>query len=589
MKKKLSLLFVLLTISLTSYANLTEESTEYAKKDNFDGKIWYQITSSAPWSGRHGHSCTEFKGKIWLLGGLSSSTYNNEIWSSPDGTNWTLEGKAAWSKRGYHATTVFDNKLWVFGGNNPNAGTLDDVWSSSDGVNWTLVTSSASWPNRCGAKSFVYNNKLWIVGGTLKVNNEFCNDVWSSADGTNWTQVTSSAPWEERGYHESFVFKEKMWVMGGVCGKWVDYSKDVWSSSDGTNWTLVTTNASCAERHYTSAAIFDDKIWICGSYHHGEQNDVWSSPNGSDWTLETEHATWSDRCAQSVFVFDNKLWIAGGEGRNDKQLNDVWCTASYFGGLHIVTTKLPKIIVGEKYYVGIKAVEGTPPYTWEIENGILPDGIFLVGSRGILSGIPLKPTNAFFVVKVTGANGQTNSMPLSIKVLNIDDQTLAIQNVSKARFVINWRKHIKKKLDDVDSVWLRMLFDVPEGFTLTEGLPVTAFFGAYPIDGFDAVISPNGKRAVYREGNKADEEFPIVKMVLRIKKKGDKEIGLLYAVVKFADLYGELGAPNEDIENGKITVPIEMLLGTYEGSKSIEMLYNSKKDRKAKGNYTIRN
>jgi len=1316
---------------VTDAGNDFDEAILSISVNDIESAEWYEITSSAPWTGRHGHSCTEFKGKIWLLGGLSSSTYNNEIWSSPDGTNWTLEGEADWSKRGYHTTTVFDNKLWVFGGNNPSAGKLNDVWSSSDGVNWTLVTSGASWSTRSGAKSFVYNDKLWIVGGMHVDKTEFCDDVWSSVDGTNWMQVTSSAPWGERGYHESFVFKEKMWVVGGVCGRWVDYSKDVWSSTDGTNWTLVTADATCAERHYTSAVVLDDKIWICGSYHHGEQNDVWSSPNGSDWTLETEHATWPDRCAQSVFVFGNELWIAGGEGRHNRQLNDVWCSApflpinptnssnliayypyngnandesgnnhdgtvngatlttdrfgnensaysfdgtikyitvpsksewefgandvtisvwfkgsaqssswpptfisqwncgsyegnwilgldhngsgkvvfywqkhhynspflisdksitddnwhniilmrkngdvkiyidaeleisnsdyinSIFGngeldiykgtyecrlddtsasvigslddvsiyncalseneikklygekqcnliayypfngnandesgngnngtvhgatlttdrlgnlnsayrfdggqingngdyievlnssslnnlekisvafwtkrfteigdysrilgkysndldagwkfdwagagrnainfsiangdvlaggniptnewvhvagtydgttkkiyingelislnqstgsenlnanvnfdigrflawgiayykgeidevkvwncalsaeeiakeagvktnecnliayypfdgnandesgnenngtisgatlttdkdgnankaysfdgndyievsysqelapstevtfstwayrldwstfskekilskthaggyslgadsydvpignigvqvfrnnkygspqisastldsgwhhfvgtydgrytkfyvdgllkatddaganypmqydyicsliigseadeiagqqqwyfngkiddvriygcalsaeeiaklygggstqvqdiailtfslpegyenqsysavlqaeggiapyewninsgslpnglglsfdgsitgspiasgsynfnlrvtdsadkykekdfsilvnesswdGLEITTLALPSVLVGEKYYVEIKAVGGTTPYIWEIENGELPEGISLISTHGILTGNPTQKEDAFFVIKVTDKAGLTHSMPLVINVNEDGEQNLNIQNVSKAKFIINWRKHIKNNLDDVDCVWLRMLFEVPEGFTLTEGLPVTAFFGAYPIDGYEAVISPNGKRAIYREGSKADDEYPIVKMVLRIKKKGNKEIGLLYAVAKFADLYGELGAPNEDIENGKITIPIEMLLGTYEGSKSIEMLYNSKKDRKAKGNYPIR-
>ncbi|RLD03954.1 MAG: hypothetical protein DRI32_06545, partial [Chloroflexi bacterium] len=306
-----------------------EEITEEMGTNNFDEIDWYEITGNAPWAGRHGLSCTEFNDKIWLLGGLKDSIYNNEIWSSSDGSNWTFNGDAVWSKRGYHATTVFNDKLWIFGGNNPNSGPLNDVWSSSDGSNWTLVTPSAPWSTRVGTKSFVYDNKLWIVGGMHRDKTEFCDDVWSSVDGSNWTEVTSSAPWGGRGLHDSFVFNNKMWVMGGCVDGWQKYSKDVWSSSDGTNWTLATDNASCVERHYSSAAVFDGKMWICGSYHEGEQNDVWSSPDGANWTLITENAVWPDRCAQSVFTFNNALWVAGGEGHYNHQLNDVWSTKPF--------------------------------------------------------------------------------------------------------------------------------------------------------------------------------------------------------------------------------------------------------------------
>ncbi len=288
-------------------------------------------------------------------------------------------------------------------------------------------------------------------------------------------------------------------------------------------------------------------------------------------------------------LFDFTVKVTDIDGKFGEKALSILVKESPGSGPEITTTELPGALVGEKYYVGIKAVGGTTPYTWEIENGNLPDGISLISTHGILTGTPTKKEDAFFVIKVIDKNGLTYTMPLVINVNEEGDQNLTIQEISKARFVINWRKHIKKQLDDVDSVWLRMLFDVPDGFVLSEGLPVTAFFGAYPIDGYEAVISANGRRAIYREGSKSDEEYPIVKMVLRIKKKQGKDIGFLYAVVKKADLYGELGAPNEDIENGKLTVPIEMLLGTYEGGTSIDMLYNSKKNKKAKGKYPFIN
>ena len=1264
-----------------------EEIAEAMGTNNSDKVDWYEITGSAPWSGRHGLSCTEFGGKIWLLGGLDNSIYNNEIWSSPDGSNWSFNGNAPWSKRGYHATAVFNDKLWIFGGNNPNSGPLNDVWSSSDGSNWTEVISSAPWSTRVGTKSFVYDNKLWIVGGMHIDKTEFCDDVWSSVDGSNWTEVTSSAPWGGRGLHDSFVFNDKMWVMGGCVDGWQKYSKDVWSSSDGTNWTLVTDNASCAERHYSSAAVFDGKIWICGSYHDGEQNDIWSSPDGANWTLVTDDAVWPDRCAQSVFTFNNALWVAGGEGHYNQQLSDVWSTSPYKGdetnscnliayypfngnandesgnghdgtvdgatlatdrndnpdsaydfdgnddieiayvqdlaptdtisfaawayrddwstytigkvlsstheggysigaeniwipsgnmGAHlfvndmyltsyvstaaftpgwhyfaatyngryfkfyvdgelkstddadgnypiqydytapliiggeagansaesfwhfdgkvdevkiwhcalsaekiaeeanaksnlcsliayypfngnandesgnghdgtvsgatlttdgfgnsdsayafdgnndyisvaydpamnvstkltvsalvkshdmsqvdqdiisttqaggysltlnetdgvtenkfafllyvdgdyryvyslshnendkwyyvvgvyngteakiyvngvlegsvtltgtiknstspfiignesgqlnepfngkidevkiyncalsaekiaeeaekyktyepfvkittedtsvtydvtefavegsnninvvggmtvsnpanqsvaafdaasgwtapaislsvgenrifvsgtnvygeacvdnvvitrgaagtgipvvdiinedeevsyyvtsysisvsnnvnvvggigwensltgesgeypaavfcsitnialnlgeniitvygtntygqstndtvsifrknkltVLTTELPGGFTGEKYsavlkaengdlpyawsitsgklpngillsadgdlsgtptttglfsfvvratdktggigekqlsilvakkdvsaprikttelpdapmdeeyFVAIKAVGGTTPYSWEIESGFLPAGLILKPNHGVILGTPTAKTNAFFIIKVTDKNNQSAVMPLVIRVKDDGDQTVTVTDIPRAKFMINWRKHIKGK-DDVDNVYLRMLFEVPDGLELETDTPLTVFFGAYPIDGFEAKVTKSGRSAVYHEGSVKDEDFPLVKMVVRIRTIHGQNKGYLYAVVKRADLWGELGAVNETVTDEELVVPIQLLIGTYEGSTTIKMEYKSRKNKKAKGTY----
>ena len=33
-----------------------------------------------------------FNNKLWVIGGRTGSTYTNDVWYSPDGTNWTLLG-----------------------------------------------------------------------------------------------------------------------------------------------------------------------------------------------------------------------------------------------------------------------------------------------------------------------------------------------------------------------------------------------------------------------------------------------------------------------------------------------------------------
>ena len=53
----------------------------------------------------------------------------------------------------------------------------------------------------------------------------------------------------------------------------------------------------------------------------------------------------------------------------------------------VVTGSLPEARVGEAYQVVLVANGGTPPYSWSLGSGTLPDGLSL-SSGGVLSGVP---------------------------------------------------------------------------------------------------------------------------------------------------------------------------------------------------------
>ena len=81
----------------------------------------------------------EFKNKLYLIGGYTTSGYTNDIYSSSDGVTWTLEsadGVAPFSKRYRHQVVEFNNKLYLIGGYT-SSGETNDIYSSSDGVTWT--------------------------------------------------------------------------------------------------------------------------------------------------------------------------------------------------------------------------------------------------------------------------------------------------------------------------------------------------------------------------------------------------------------------------------------------------------------------
>ena len=92
--------------------------------------------------------------------------------------------------------------------------------------------------------------------------------------------------------------------------------------------------------------------------------------------------------------------------------------------LQITTTYLPDGTEGIAYPAGIllKAIRGTPPYSWTKIAGNLPDGLSLNAATGIISGTPTAKGNYSFTAKVTD-----NTLPTA----NTDTQVITIR-INKA-------------------------------------------------------------------------------------------------------------------------------------------------------------
>lgn len=106
----------------------------------------------------------------------------NEVWSSVDGARWTLETEhAGWCLRVSPAFAVYENRMWIMAGTenfyDDNLDTLkNDVWSSSDGTMWSLEADSAAWPQRTHAQAVLFSGRIWTAGGYGEV---LDSQVWS--------------------------------------------------------------------------------------------------------------------------------------------------------------------------------------------------------------------------------------------------------------------------------------------------------------------------------------------------------------------------------------------------------------------------
>lgn len=278
--------------------------------------IWSSMYSMGFGNGRVSFPTVYFQGKVWIFGGYDGNGSNgcrNDIWSSVDGeANWRREVEnAPWSGRAGHTVTEFNNKLYLIGGTQCNNTISSEIWESSDGVNWTIVEKN-SLLGRVGHTTQVLNGKMYVMGGFTNYQLQgYINDVIYTTNGSNWTVATPNAVWADRANHTSVVYDKKLWVFGGVNASNSSISlyltpfpgpsislplsiySDVWNSSDGVTWNLVTSNAPWGPREAHTSVVFDNKMWVLGgstaqtgSYLN---NEAWNSIDGLNWTLAGKH------------------------------------------------------------------------------------------------------------------------------------------------------------------------------------------------------------------------------------------------------------------------------------------------------------
>lgn len=260
-----------------------------------DGETWTQIKPNtytpdfvpdSDWPGRHTAGYAVHDGAIWILGGdTTSGWYQNDVWRSIDGVQWTrVTNNVPWAPRILHVAGSFDGYLWVMGGQTihepgPNLAPdaiYDDIWRSRDGANWEQVhVEGKHWsPRGMIDRLVVHDERMWILGGGTYPNpgqpdREYSNEVWSSADGAHWT-FHGEAPWAPRQYHNAESWNGELWVMAGA-GNYTNLPSDTWHSKDGKHWTRVE-NSPWIPRHAASLFARADALYLTAGMW---STDVW--------------------------------------------------------------------------------------------------------------------------------------------------------------------------------------------------------------------------------------------------------------------------------------------------------------------------
>ena len=91
-------------------------------------------------------------------------------------------------------------------------------------------------------------------------------------------------------------------------------------------------------------------------------------------------------------------------------------TLTVGASLDITTTTLPGGTVGTNYSQQLSATGGTPPYTWTIASGTLPDGLTL-STGGVVGGTPTTAGSSSFTVHVADAAAGSATKALTITIV----------------------------------------------------------------------------------------------------------------------------------------------------------------------------
>lgn len=221
---------------------LAHASASSAVWSSTDGIEWKQVTPAAGWSPRLGAAGVVFKGKMWILGGNDKYYFGtdqdlrNDVWSSADGVKWEQATEhAPWAARAYHGAVALNDRMYVFGGGNyvPGYVAYNDVWSSPDGINWTEETKQAPWSPRMWFSADVYRDRMWVLGGWSNKPSKNWNDVWYSANGKAWTELKTETIWAPRHEQSAYVFQDKLWITAGNTPPLVN---DVWQLHLPPDW-----------------------------------------------------------------------------------------------------------------------------------------------------------------------------------------------------------------------------------------------------------------------------------------------------------------------------------------------------------------
>lgn len=397
-------------------------------------------------------------------GGTSGDGNPANIWRTSDGQAWTkltTDGFGDPNNNWIAGMVVFRGDLYA---KVMNGATGVEIWRTRNGTSWEQVNQDGFGSATNNSESFgfvVFNDKLYAT-----VNNEWVStELWHTTDGTTWAEDDVSEITAAGNTNMYYLYS-----YNGIlyCGTYRPAGAQIWKSTDGENWTSLVTDGFGDAENDAALPLFRFKDNFYSLTWNGTTGvEAWQSADATTWSRANSDgfgATGTDfpspfpaaangtlyvglrNTAQGAALYrstSGTTWeteLSGGVGNTNNQASysiTFWKGRLYVGfstfsagtnyaqiwrseelpTLEISTTSLNGATINESYRQTLATNNGTEPFTWEIINGTLPDGLTLNSGTGEISGTPTGGGSDEITVRVTdeGMPAQTAEKTFAIR------------------------------------------------------------------------------------------------------------------------------------------------------------------------------
>jgi Putative Ig domain len=159
--------------------------------------------------------------------------------------------------------------------------------------------------------------------------------------------------------------------------------------------------------------------------------------------------------------------------------------------LAVATSDLPDATVSVTYSRTLAAAGGKPEFSWLVESGSLAPGLSLV-QTGSISGTASTAGTFNFVVKVTDANGNSATKPLTLLVKPSAPLSITTNQLPRASVGTSYSQSIGAAGGQTPYTWSIQSGNLPDGLTLNQsgvisGTPERAGTASFALKLTDAV------------------------------------------------------------------------------------------------------
>ena len=266
----------------------TYTSNVYTAPINSDGTLGTWTTGTSLPSTHYGCNTLVTKNRVYLLGGYDGSNYSSIVHTAPinaDGTlgTWTT-GTSLPGALGLSGVVVTNDRVYLLGGYN-NSAYVSTVYTApinTDGTlgTWTIGTNI---PLAMTSRVITTKNRVYLLGG-YSINLTYYANVYTApinADGTLGTWTASNSLPGPLAYGQPITTNSRVYLLGGSDsggGPAVSIVYTAPINTDGTLGTWTTGTSLPGALGSSQAIVTNSRVYLLGGSNNGSVSTVYTAP-----------------------------------------------------------------------------------------------------------------------------------------------------------------------------------------------------------------------------------------------------------------------------------------------------------------------